>query len=124
MTQSFPSDEIPSESAPTLQARLIALSELYQETTAELGNKNIEITKLYSRLNDSTNVAKVTFSELSKNNKDLERDLRWATQGRDNAEKAEAMAKRELNAYLDNQDTGVRLFHLFTLSAISRVALI
>jgi len=114
MTQSFPSEEIPSESAPTLQARLIALSELYQETTAELGNKNIGITKLYSRLNDSTNAAKVTISELSKNNKDLERDLRWATQGRDNAEKAEAMAKRELNAYLDNQDTGVRLLHLLT----------
>ena len=123
MTQSFPSDEIPSESAPMLQARLIALSELYQETTAELGNKNIEITKLYSRLNDSTNAAKVTISELSKNNKDLERDLRWATQGRDNAEKAEAMAKRELNAYLDNQDTGVRLFHLFTLKSSLNLSL-
>ena len=123
MTQSFPSEEIPSESAPTLQARLIALSELYQETTAELGNKNIGITKLYSRLNDSTNAAKVTISELSKNNKDLERDLRWATQGRDNAEKAEAMAKRELNAYLDNQDTGVRLFHLFTLKSSLNLSL-
>jgi len=123
MTQSFPSDEIPSESAPMLQARLIALSELYQETTAELGNKNIEITKLYSRLNDSTNAAKATISELSKNNKELERDLRWATQGRDNAEKAEAMAKRELNAYLDNQDTGVRLFHLFTLKSSLNLSL-
>jgi mitotic spindle assembly checkpoint protein MAD1 len=107
MTQSFPSSEIPSESAATLQARLTSLSQVHKEATSELANKEIEITKLYTRLSDSTNAAQVTISQISKEKIELERELRWAKQGRAAAEKAEGMAKKELETYLQYQDTGV-----------------
>lgn len=105
MTQSFPSHDTPPELAATIQAKLTSLSHLHQEATSELANTKIEINKLYTRLSDSTNAAQVTISQLSKDKTELERNLRWAVQGRDAAERGEARAKRELESYTQYNDT-------------------
>jgi hypothetical protein len=39
---------------------------------------------------------------------ELERELRWAREGRDAAEKAEARMRKELESFVQFQDNGVR----------------
>lgn len=109
MTQSFPSGESASDPITILQAKLSAASELNQDSATKLANQKIEIDQLYARLNQVTSAAEVAIAQMSAEKKELERNLRWANEGRDNAEKAEKRAKRELETYMENQDTGVSL---------------
>jgi mitotic spindle assembly checkpoint protein MAD1 len=109
VTQSFPSGETPTDAIAILQARLAALSELHQEASTELANKEIKINELYARLTQATSAAEVTIAQMSKEKTDLERSLRWANEGRGAAEKAERRAKEELRVYLEDHDTGVSL---------------
>jgi chromosome segregation ATPase len=109
VTQSFPSGETPSDPIAILQARLSALSELHQEASTKLANKEIKINELYARLTQATSAAEVTIAQMSKEKTDLERSLRWADEGRGAAEKAEKRAKEELRVYLEDHDTGVSL---------------
>ena len=109
VTQSFPSGETPSDPIAILQARLSSLSELHQEVSTKLANKDIKINELYTRLTQATSAAEVTIAQMSKEKTDLERSLRWANEGRGAAEKAEKRAKEELRVYLEDHDTGVSL---------------
>ena len=109
VTQSFPSGETPSDPIAILQARLSALSELHQEASTQLANKEIKINELYARLTQATSAAEVTIAQMSKEKTDLERSLRWANEGRAAAEKAEKRAKEELRVYLEDHDIGVSL---------------
>ena len=109
MTQSFPSGESASDPIAILQAKLSAASELNQDSATKLANQKIEIDQLYARFDQVTSDAKVAIAQISAEKKELERNLRWANEGRDNAEKAEKRAKEELRVYLEDHDTGVSL---------------
>jgi mitotic spindle assembly checkpoint protein MAD1 len=102
-------DQTPEESAATLQAKLLSLSSLHQQATVELATKESEIAKLHTRLTDTSNSSQSLISELTKKMTEIERELRWAKQGREAAEKSEARAKKELDSYYQYQDTGVGL---------------
>jgi hypothetical protein len=116
VTQSFPSGETSSDPIAILQGRYSALSDLHQEASTQLANKEIEINQLYARLTQATSAAEVTIAQLIKEKSDLERSLRWANEGRGAAEKAEKRAKEELRVYLEDHDTGVSLSPYFLLS--------
>lgn len=106
MTQSFPSGD---GSTPENQAKLTTLTGLHQQATTELATLKSEIVDLTRRLTDSTNHSQIVISESMKEKTNLERELRWAKQGREAAEKAEQRARKELDEYYKYQDSGVCL---------------
>ena len=109
MTQSFPSGD---GSTPEIQAKLTTLTSLHQQATTELATLKSEIVDLTRRLTDSTNQSQIVISESMKEKTNLERELRWAKQGREAAEKAEQRARKELDEYYKYQDSGVCFFGL------------
>lgn len=96
LTQSFPSDTEPTESAASLQAKLTSLSTLHHQATAEIAAKDTQINQLHTQHADYVNTSRITIAELTKSNTQLTRDLRWATQGRESAEHREALIRKEL----------------------------
>lgn len=96
LTQTFPSDTEPSESASALQAKCTALAQLHQQATNELTAKDSEINQLRIKHAEYVNTSRITISDLTKTNTELARNLRWAEQGRDQAERREALIRKEL----------------------------
>jgi mitotic spindle assembly checkpoint protein MAD1 len=110
MTQSFPAGD-------DVQAKLTALTSLHQQATTELATLKSEIVDLTRRLSDSTNQSQLVIAQYTKENTNLEMELRWAKQGREGAEKAEQRAKKELDEFYKFQDSGVNLpVHLVDLN--------
>lgn len=66
--------------------------------TAEVSAKENEISTLQSRLSQVSNESRLLISEYTRQNSELERELRWAKEGRQAAEKREEIARREVAA--------------------------
>lgn len=96
LTQVFPTSSNTSEDYSTLQGRLTALSDLHNKATAELAAKDNEIISLQTRLSNLAQDSQSSLAALAKGKNDAERELRWAREGRQSAERREELAKREL----------------------------
>ncbi|ORX34031.1 mitotic checkpoint protein-domain-containing protein [Kockovaella imperatae] len=88
----------PSADATTLQQRLQALTTLHKEASASLAEKDAEIRSLHNRLGSLSGSSQAALAELTKRNSELEREYRWAKEGRVVAERNEALAKKEVEA--------------------------
>lgn len=97
LTLSFPADE--SSSGAELQAKLTSLSALHHQATADVAARDTEIAQLQSAHAEYVTTSRITISDLGKQNTTLSRELRWATQGRIEAERREQLAKKELETY-------------------------
>lgn len=107
VTQSFGSDETPSDSASNLQAKLKTLTQLHNQATTELAGRKSELEALHARHSDLANTSQVTIAEMAKTQRELERELRWAKQNVASAESREKMAKQELETYLYHNEPSV-----------------
>lgn len=110
ITQSFRSDETPAESAATLQAKFTALCQVHDQASAELAGKKSELEQLHQRLTDLANTTQSTIAHMAKEQRELERELRWAKQNAASAESREKMAKQELDTYLYHNEPSVSSF--------------
>ena len=103
LTQTFSSaDSSPVDS--TLQQRLQALTGLHKEATASLVEKDAEIRSLQNRLSELSSSSRSAIGELTKRTNELEREFRWAKEGRVIAERNEALAKKEVEALRQVED--------------------
>ena len=98
LTQNFPSSSSTSEDVSTLQQRLSTLSGLHNQVTLELAEKDKEIVSMHERLATLSHSTAVISVTLKKQAEDAERELRWAKEGRQSAERREDLAKREVEA--------------------------
>jgi len=106
LTQTFPSSTSSPENASILQQRLTMLSNLHNQATIDLAAKDKELCSTHERLStlaQSTTSLTVT---LTKRAEEAERELRWAKEGRQSAERREELAKKEADAL---RSTAVRL---------------
>jgi hypothetical protein len=113
ITQSFRSDETPAESAATLQAKFTALCQVHDQASAELAGKKSELEQLHQRLTDLANTTQSTIAHMAKEQRELERELRWAKQNAASAESREKMAKQELDTYLYHNEPSVSALSWF-----------
>lgn len=98
LTTSFPSATAPTEDAPTLAARLTALSALHTQATADIVRKDKDLSALHARHAEYTHNSTLALSEMTKRAQEAERELRWTKQQRDSAERREALARKEVDA--------------------------
>lgn len=102
LTQSFPSSSSTPENASTLQQRLTTLSSLHNQATTDLAEKDKELRSLQERLSTlAQNSTSLTLT-LTKRAEEAERELRWAKEGRQSAERREELAKKEADALRTN----------------------
>nr|ODN75661.1 mitotic spindle assembly checkpoint protein MAD1 [Cryptococcus depauperatus CBS 7841] len=104
LTQTFPTPS-DSEELSILKNRLSTLSNLHTQLSAELAQKDSAIRDLHTRLSDLAESSRVALSEITNRAQDAERELRWAREGRDSAERRESLARRELETYLQHGDS-------------------
>ncbi|WWC59638.1 uncharacterized protein I303_102197 [Kwoniella dejecticola CBS 10117] len=97
LTQTFPSNSSssPDTSDTTLRARLSSLSNLHNQATADLAQKDSQIRELHDRLTNLAQSSQSSIAELTRRFEEAEREARWAKQGRVTAERLEAVAKKE-----------------------------
>ena len=95
-TQSFPSTSSTSpENASILQQRLSTLSTLHNQAISELSEKDKELNSVQQRLSDLAQSTTNLTVTLNKRTAELERELRWAKEGRQSAERMEELARKE-----------------------------
>lgn len=92
-----PASSEPSEIA-TLRARLSTLSTLHSQTTTSLVQRDSTIRDLRARLADLAGSSKDAVGEMSRRATEAERELRWAKEGRESAERREGLVRKELEA--------------------------
>ncbi|EAL18454.1 hypothetical protein CNBJ0960 [Cryptococcus deneoformans B-3501A] len=99
LTQTLPdpASTEPSEIA-TLRARLSTLSNLHSQTTTSLVQRDSTIRDLRARLADLAGSSKDAVGEMSRRATEAERELRWAKEGRESAERREGLVREELEA--------------------------
>ncbi|RXK40891.1 hypothetical protein M231_01739 [Tremella mesenterica] len=105
LTQTYSDPSGPTGDIATLQGRLATLSNLHSQATAELAGKDKQIHSLQSRLSELSQSSTASIVELKKQLDSAERELRWAKEGRAQAERREELARKEAVA-LSRRATG------------------
>ena len=77
------------------------MSELHTKATEEIAKKEAEIHSLHSRLSTLAADSQNTIRELSKRQRDLENEARWAKEGRSAAEQREGLLRKEIDSFYD-----------------------
>ncbi|WWC86741.1 uncharacterized protein L201_001619 [Kwoniella dendrophila CBS 6074] len=103
LTQTFPASSSSSSSSTpdktsdeTLRVRLSTLSDLHNQATSDLATKDSQYRELHQRFTDLAQNSQITISQFTKRAEEAERELRWAKEGRNSAEKRENLAKMEI----------------------------
>ncbi len=108
LTQNFSSSSSSpsSESTATLQNRLSTLSTLHSQTTANLASAESKLRELQDRHSQLVESSAMALSELRKENQEIQRELRWAREGRESAERRERVALKEVDVLRNSQNVG------------------
>jgi len=74
------------------------MSELHSKATTDLSTKDTEIRSLHSRLSALSESSATNIKEWTGRAKEAERELRWAREGRESAERREEFARKQIEA--------------------------
>ncbi|WVQ75806.1 hypothetical protein IAR50_005439 [Cryptococcus sp. DSM 104548] len=96
LTQTFPAADDTAELSQ-LKTRLSTLSTLHVQATNELAQRESTIRDLRTRLADVAESSRATLGEISSKLQESERELRWAQEGRESAERREALIRQEVD---------------------------
>ncbi|ODN79409.1 hypothetical protein L202_03401 [Cryptococcus amylolentus CBS 6039] len=96
LTQTFPLADDTAQ-LTQLRTRISALSTLHTQATSELAQRECTIRDLRTRLADVAESSRATVSEISSRLRETERELRWAVEGRQSAERRETLIRQEVD---------------------------
>lgn len=74
------------------------MSELHSKATTDLSTKDTEIRSLHARLSALSESSATNIKEWTGRAKEAERELRWAREGRESAERREEFARKQIEA--------------------------
>lgn len=82
------------------------MSNLYAQATEEISAKDTELNQARQQHAEFVTTSELAIVDLRRINKELDRELRWAKQNRDMAERQEKLARQELEALRDDSSVG------------------
>lgn len=83
------------ENASAFQQRLTTISNLHNQATSDLAARDKELRSVQDRLSTLAQNSTSATVTLTKRAEEAERELRWAKEGRQSAERREMLAKKE-----------------------------
>ncbi|WVQ79902.1 hypothetical protein IAT38_002002 [Cryptococcus sp. DSM 104549] len=106
LTQEFPTPST-SDEITTLRSRLSTLSSLHTQAAADLVDRDLTIRDLRERISNLADSSRSSIAEITGRAQEAERELRWAREGRESAERREEVMRREVESLTAARRKGV-----------------